>query len=162
MAKNEHTLKLEHHVFEPQRHSGLPDIVMLHGICAGAWVFPKAFLEPLLDQGYRIHTLSYRGHGESEGRGRIHDWRLSDYVSDVVSILNALSEPAIVVGHSLGSAIAQVLIRDACPLAAVVLLSPVPPKACRQSRYGCSGLIQSRINSSRLHSRLASIRCQTV
>ncbi len=128
MAKNEHTLKLEHHVFEPQRHSGLPDIVMLHGICAGAWVFPLPFLEPLLDQGYRIHTLSYRGHGESEGRERINHWRLSDYVSDVVSILNTLSEPAIVVGHSLGSAIAQVLIRDACPLAAVVLLSPVPPK----------------------------------
>ena len=128
MAKNEQTLKLEHHVFEPQCHSDLPDIVMLHGICAGAWVFPKAFLEPLLDQGYRIHTLSYRGHGESEGRERIHHWRLSDYVSDVVSILNALSEPAIVVGHSLGSAIAQILIRDEFPLAAVVLLSPVPPK----------------------------------
>ena len=127
MAKNEQTLKLEHHVFEPQLHSGLPDIVMVHGICAGAWVFPKAFLEPLLEQGYRIHTVSYRGHGESEGRERIHHWRLSDYVSDVVSILNELSEPAIVVGHSLGSAIAQVLIRDKCPLAAVVLLSPVPP-----------------------------------
>ena len=128
MAKNEHTLKLEHHVFEPQRHLGVPDIVMLHGICAGAWVFPNAFLEPLLDQGYRVHTLSYRGHGESEGRGRIHHWRLSDYVSDVVSILNELSKPAIVVGHSLGSAIAHVLIRDEYPLAAVVLLSPVPPK----------------------------------
>lgn len=128
MAKNEQTLKLEHHVFEPQLHAGLPDIVMLHGICAGAWVFPKAFIEPLLDQGYRVHTLSYRGHGESEGRGRIHHWRLSDYVSDVVSILNELSEPAIVVGHSLGSAIAQVLIRDECSLAAVVLMSPVPPR----------------------------------
>ena len=62
--------------------------------------FLSPLLEPLLDQGYRIHTLSYRGHGESEGRERINHWRLSDYVSDVVSILNALSEPAIVVGHS--------------------------------------------------------------
>ena len=87
----------------------------------------KAFIEPLLDQGYRF-TLSYRGHGESEGRGRIYHWRSSDYVSDVVSILNELSEPAIVVGHSLGSAIAQVLIRDEFSLAAVVLMSPVPPK----------------------------------
>ena len=128
MAKNEQTLKLEHHIFEPQLHSGLPDIVMLHGICAGAWVFPAVFIEPLLEQGYRVHTLSYRGHGESEGRSRIHHWRLSDYVSDVVSILRELSEPAIVVGHSLGSAIAQVLIRDEFSLAAVVLMSPVPPK----------------------------------
>ena len=128
MAKNEQTLKLEHHVFEPQLHVGLPDIVMLHGICAGARVFPEVFTEPVLNPGYRIHMLSYRGHGESEGHGRIHHWRLSDYVSDVVSILNELSEPAIVVGHSLGSAIAQVLIRDACSLAALVLMSPVPPK----------------------------------
>ena len=48
MANNEQTLKLEHHVFEPQLHVGLPDIVMLHGICAGAWVFPEVFIEPLL------------------------------------------------------------------------------------------------------------------
>jgi hypothetical protein len=41
MAKTEQTLKLEHHVFELQHHSGLADIVMLHGICAGAWVFPR-------------------------------------------------------------------------------------------------------------------------
>ena len=107
---------------------------MLHGICAGAHQ-TGYFLRPFSSRywirvigHWKRHTLSYRGHGESEGRERIHDWRLSDYVSDVVSILNALSEPAIVVGHSLGSAIAQVLIRDECPLAAVVLLSPVPPK----------------------------------
>ena len=128
MAKNEETLKLEHHVFEPRFHSGLPDVVMLHGICAGAWVFPMIIIEPLLDQGFRVHTLSYRGHGESEGCDRIHHWRLSDYVSDVVSILGHLCEPAIVVGHSLGSAIAQVLIRGGCSLAAVVLMSPVPPQ----------------------------------
>ncbi|MEE2821187.1 MAG: alpha/beta fold hydrolase [Pseudomonadota bacterium] len=90
--------------------------------------FSKAFIEPLLEQGYRVHMLSYRGHGESEGRCRIYHWRSSDYVSDVVSILRELSEPAIVVGHSLGSAIAQLLIRDRCSLAAVVLMSPVPPK----------------------------------
>jgi pimeloyl-ACP methyl ester carboxylesterase len=128
MAKNGQTLKLEHHVFEPKTHEDLPDIVMLHGICAGAWVFPRSFLEPLLDQGYRVHTLSYRGHGESEGRDRINHWGLSDYVSDVVSILDQLPEPVIVVGHSLGTAIAQVLIRDGYLMAGVVLMSPVPPR----------------------------------
>jgi len=128
MAKNGQTLKLEHYVFEPQIHDGLPDIVMLHGICAGAWVFPRSFIEPLLDQGYRVHTLSYRGHGQSEGRDRINHWRLSDYVSDVKSILGELPEPAIVVGHSFGTAIAQVLIRDGYLMAGVVLMSPVPPR----------------------------------
>ena len=128
MAKNGQTLKLEHHLFEPLIHEGLPDIVMLHGICAGAWVFPRAFIEPLLDQGYRVHTLSYRGHGESEGRDRINHWRISDYVSDVKSILEELPEQAIVIGHSLGTAIAQILIRDNYPMAGVVLMSPVPPR----------------------------------
>ena len=85
-------------------------------------------MEPLLDQGYRVHTLFCCVHGKSEGRGRIHHWRLSDYVSDAVSIPNELSEPAIVVGHLLGLAIAQVLIRDECSLATVVLLSPVLPR----------------------------------
>lgn len=128
MANNGRTLKLEHHVFEPQIHEGFSDIVMLHGICAGAWVFPRPFIQPLLDQGYRVHTVSYRGHGESEGRDQINHWRLSDYVSDVVSVLDQLPEPVIVVGHSLGSAIAQILIRDGYPMAGVVLMSPVPPR----------------------------------
>ena len=128
MAKNGQTLKLEHHVFEPKIHESLPDIVMLHGICAGAWVFPRPFIQPLLDQGYRVHTVSYRGHGESEGRDQINHWRLSDYVSDVVSVLDQRSEPVIVVGHSLGTAIAQILIHDGYPMAGVVLMSPVPPR----------------------------------
>jgi pimeloyl-ACP methyl ester carboxylesterase len=72
--------------------------------------------------------LSYRGHGESEGRDRINHWRLSDYVSDVKSILEELPEQAIVIGHSLGTAIAQILIRDNYPMAGVVLMSPVPPR----------------------------------
>ena len=44
------------------------------------------------------------------------------------SILEELPEPAIVIGHSLGSAIAQILVRDNYPVAGVVLMSPVPPR----------------------------------
>ena len=128
MAKNGQTLKLEHHLFEPTTSTSLPDIVMLHGICAGAWVFPQNFIQPLVDQGFRVYTLSYRGHGESEGKERINHWRLSDYVDDVLSICQSLPGPPVIIGHSLGTAVAQRLLRDQEPLAAVVLMSPVPPR----------------------------------
>jgi len=128
MAKNGQTLKLEHHLFGPTESTPFPDIVMLHGICAGAWVFPQAFVQPLVDQGFRVHTLSYRGHGESEGKDRINHWRLSDYAEDVLSICQSLAEPPVLIGHSLGAAVAQRLLRDQEPLAAAILMSPVPPR----------------------------------
>ena len=65
---------------------------------------------------------------ERKGKEQINHWRLSDYVQYVLSICKTLSEPPMVIGHSLGPAIAQRLLRDAGPMPAVVLMSPVPPR----------------------------------
>ena len=59
MAKNEYTLKLEHHVFEPQRHLGLPDIVMSKGFALERGYFP-CVLRAVIGSGYRIHALLSR------------------------------------------------------------------------------------------------------
>lgn len=108
--------------------SELPDIVCLHGICAGAWAFPEPFVRPFVDAGFTVHRISYRGHGASEGRDRLRHARLSDYVEDVRRIIQDLERPPVLLGHSLGSAIAQVLLKERSPLAGLVLVSPVPPQ----------------------------------
>ncbi len=128
MATERQPLRIEHHIHRPVLATDLPDIVCLHGICAGAWVFPDAFVQPLCDAGFTVHRISYRGHGSSEGYEGIRTWRLADYVADVRSILSTLSRPPVVLGHSLGSAITQVLLRDRDAMAAAVLMSPVPPQ----------------------------------
>ena len=127
--------QLEHHIFEPTCTRSGPDVVMLHGICTGAWVFPEHFIAPFLESGFRVHTLSYRGHGESAGHSEIQRFRLSDYVDDVQSILKTLDHAPLILGHSLGTAIAQILIRDAYPLAGVCLMSPVPPYGLAQVSF---------------------------
>ena len=127
--------QLEHHMFEPACTRAGPDVLMLHGICTGAWVFPEHFMTPFVEAGFRVHTLSYRGHGESEGHSEIQRFRLSDYVDDVLSILKTLDHPPLVLGHSLGTAIAQILIRDRYPLAGVCLMSPVPPFGLAQVSF---------------------------
>lgn len=119
---------LEHRITRPSQPTDLPDILCLHGICAGAWVFPDEFITPWVAHGFTVHRISYRGHGESEGAEGIQRYRLADYVADVHSILATFEKPPLVVGHSLGSAIAQVLLRDQTPLAGAVLMSPVPPQ----------------------------------
>lgn len=118
---------LEHRIDRPKSPTELPEILCLHGICAGAWVFPDEFITPWIDAGFAVHRISYRGHGASEGAERIQSYRLADYVSDVHSILEGFAKPPLVVGHSLGSAIAQVLLKEKMPLAGAVLMSPVPP-----------------------------------
>ena len=123
---------LEHHTFEPTCTPIGVDLVMLHGICAGAWVFPEHFIQPFLNVGLRVHTLSYRGHGASEGKGSIRHFRLADYVEDVISILETLEKPPLLLGHSLGTAVAQRLLRDRYPLAGLCLMSPVPPRGLGQ------------------------------
>ena len=128
MATEWQPLRIEHHIHRPALATDLPDIVCLHGICAGAWVFPMAFINPLLEAGFTVHTLSYRGHGSSDGYDGIRTWRLGDYVADVRGILQSLPQPPVVLGHSLGSAITQILLRDEDGLAAAVLMSPVPPQ----------------------------------
>jgi pimeloyl-ACP methyl ester carboxylesterase len=128
MATEWHPLRIEHHIHRPTVATDLPDIVCLHGICAGAWVFPERFVQPLCDAGFTVHTLSYRGHGTSEGYDGIRTWRLVDYVNDVRSILETLTQPPVILGHSLGSAITQILLRDKDVLSAAVLMSPVPPQ----------------------------------
>lgn len=88
-----------------------PAVLLLHG-----WMFSadlnwfRAY-GPLEAAGYRVLALDHRGHGR--GLRTPAEFRLADCAADAAAVLrHAAVERALVVGYSMGGAIAQLLARD--------------------------------------------------
>lgn len=101
-------------------------LLLLHGAFAGAWCWQECFLDLLARQGRRAQALSLRGHGASEGKRNLRLATLEDFLADLHAAIGSMPEPPIVVGHSLGGYLAQLLL-GVVPVRAVVLMSSLPP-----------------------------------
>jgi pimeloyl-ACP methyl ester carboxylesterase len=88
-----------------------PAVLLLHGWIASAdlnWYGAYADLERA---GYRVLAVDHRGHGR--GLRPLVPFRLADCAADAAALLRTLgAAPAIVVGYSMGGAIAQLVARD--------------------------------------------------
>jgi pimeloyl-ACP methyl ester carboxylesterase len=105
-----------------------PRLLLVHGICVGAWVWEEHFMPWFADAGFEVHALSLRGHGGSGGRERLNDWRLADYTDDLRRTVRQLDgAPLVIVGHSLGGAVVQDWVRGGGHAAGIALLASVPP-----------------------------------
>lgn len=79
-------------------------VIMLHGY-TDSW-FSYSRILPRLDTSLRAVVLDQRGHGDSERPAG--GYTFSDYAADVVALMDELGiDRATVVGHSMGSHVAQ-------------------------------------------------------
>ncbi|MBV9330016.1 MAG: alpha/beta hydrolase [Alphaproteobacteria bacterium] len=99
-------------------------IVMLHGAFCGGWAF-ETFREPFLRAGFEVHTPTLRHHGgkDSGSPGRLS---LRDYLLDLDALLDRLDGVPVILGHSLGGLLAQMLAARR-KLRAAVLIAPSAP-----------------------------------
>ncbi len=82
---------------------GIP-VVCLHGVTDSYRSFDPVL--PLLPKSFRVFAISQRGHGHSSRP--LSGYRYADLADDVHRFMTALKLPsAIIVGHSMGSAVAQ-------------------------------------------------------
>jgi 3-oxoadipate enol-lactonase len=99
-----------------------PVVMLLHGWMASAdlnWCGAYGALEAA---GYRVLAIDHRGHGR--GLRALVPFRLVDCAADAAAALRQLDVgPALVVGYSMGGAIAQLVARDHADVAAGVVLS---------------------------------------
>jgi pimeloyl-ACP methyl ester carboxylesterase len=102
-------------------------VLFVHGICLGAWVWAENFLPYLGARGFSAYALSLRGHGESEGRDKIRNWRLKDYAADLEWAIAEIGGPVVVVGHSMGGGVAQHYLYRGGKAAGLVLMASAPP-----------------------------------
>ncbi|MGB7923693.1 MAG: alpha/beta hydrolase [Pyrinomonadaceae bacterium] len=80
-------------------------IILLHGY-TDSWLSFSGVL-PRLAATYRVYALDQRGHGDSD-RPEDGAYTFDDYAADVVAFMDAMGlERASLVGHSMGSMVAQ-------------------------------------------------------
>jgi pimeloyl-ACP methyl ester carboxylesterase len=104
---------------------GGPPLVLLHGLSANA-----SSWQPVVDRigsTWRTYALDFRGHGTSAHTPG--GYTLDDYRADAVALLDMVGEPAVVVGHSLGSIVAATLAQEGHPLVDAIVLED-PPLFC--------------------------------
>lgn len=90
------------------------DIVLIHGTWGNGpeW---QPFGEAIEERGFRVHAPTLRHHGDPIDVGiwsnaqRIAKLGLQDYVADLKALVDTLETPPIIVGHSLGGLLAQLL-----------------------------------------------------
>lgn len=103
------------------------DVVLVHGIFVGAWVWEQHFMPYLADAGYNVHAVSLTGHGQSCGHDRLGTITLSDYTADLKEATAGIARPIVVVGHSMGGAVVQNAITSGARFAGAALMASVPP-----------------------------------
>lgn len=107
----------------------MPDtIVMIHGMWGGAWCWDnyKSFFE---NKGYRCLTPILRYHDQSPQdppNPLLGTVSLLDYAQDVEKIIRELNVKPIIMGHSMGGLISQILASRGLAKG-LVLLTSAPP-----------------------------------
>ena len=111
-----------------------PPVLLVHGICHGAWCWRDNYAPFFAQHGYDVHVLSLRGHGGSAGREALDQAGLEDYAADVLAVVRDLPHPPVVVGHSMGGALVQMVVpRSPGSFAGAVLLASMVPGGFRPS-----------------------------
>ena len=83
-----------------------PAIILLHGYSDSSLSFSRVM--PLLPRELRVIALDLRGHGDSERPAS--GYRMQDLADDVLLAMDALEiSSAVIVGHSMGSFVAQAI-----------------------------------------------------
>jgi pimeloyl-ACP methyl ester carboxylesterase len=77
------------------------------------------------ERGFACATFDLRGHGESEGRENLHEYRLADYVDDLGQVAGSFEKKPVVIAHSMGGLVAQKYAQDH-EVAGLALLASVP------------------------------------
>ncbi|MFJ3464803.1 alpha/beta hydrolase [Achromobacter spanius] len=102
-----------------------PGLLFVPGAYHGAWCYAH-YLDYFAAAGLACAALDVRGHGDLAQDAEFPEVTIEDLGQDVVSALDALGAPTVVVGHSMG-ALPALLAASRRPVAGVVLLAPSPP-----------------------------------
>ncbi|MBT3533769.1 MAG: alpha/beta hydrolase [Rhodospirillaceae bacterium] len=103
-------------------------IVMLPGACSTAWIFNE-FRDHFEAAGWTVLTPGLRYHDQGPDQPpdpRLTQTGLADYLADLCSMIEDLDRPPVLLGHSMGGLLAQLLAARGLARAAI-LLTPAPP-----------------------------------
>ncbi len=103
-----------------------PPVVMIHGAFCGPWAFDR-FRGAFEAAGYKVHAPALRYHDRGqEPPAALGKLSLVDYAADLEKTIDALDEMPVLVGHSMGGLLAQMLAARGKARAAVLLAPSAP------------------------------------
>ena len=109
----------------PGEPTGRPPLLFVHGAAHGAWCFAEHWLPAAAERGFPAYAVSLRGHGGSGGARRLGRTTMREYVHDVLQTIAELPSRPVLVGHSMGGLIVQ-LVLERYQAKGGVLLAPAP------------------------------------
>lgn len=99
-------LRLYWQRFDPEGEA-VATVAIVHGFCEHSGRY-LPLIRTLVEGGFEVHAMDYRGHGQADGR-RGHVDRFGDYVDDLDRFIGRIRERShrklFVLGHSLGGLI---------------------------------------------------------
>jgi pimeloyl-ACP methyl ester carboxylesterase len=102
-----------------------PPVLMIHGGFCGPWAWDE-FAARFRDAGYDVSAPALRFHDGAKPAPALATTSLLDYAADLEKQIVAMWAPPILVGHSIGGLLAQMLAAR-CGIAAAILLAPTAP-----------------------------------
>ena len=106
-----------------------PAVVMIHGAFCAGWAFEQ-FRLPFEAAGYTVLAPDLRHHDRPRHAPHqaLASTSVKDYAADLAALIRARGEPVILVGHSMGGLLAQMLAADGrLPVKAAILIAPSAP-----------------------------------
>jgi pimeloyl-ACP methyl ester carboxylesterase len=102
-----------------------PSVLMIHGAFCGPWSL-DGLKEKFEAAGYAVNVPPLRFHDGEPAPAALGTTSLADYAADLAEEIAALKAPPILVGHSMGGLLAQMLAAKV-DVAALILLAPSAP-----------------------------------
>lgn len=100
-------------------------VVMIHGAFCGPWSL-DGLQRKFEAAGYAVTVPCLRFHGDGRPPAALGTTGLKDYAADLAGGMSALKKPPVLVGHSMGGLLAQMLAAR-MDVAALILLAPSAP-----------------------------------
>lgn len=116
--------KLGQPTLEVTKYGECPQVLFIHG-CSETSAIWLPVMQALDNTGVESAAVDLRGHGGSDGHESLQEAGIEDYVADALSTLNAMPSLRIVVGHSMGGLVTQLLAAKT-DLAYAVLIASSP------------------------------------
>ncbi|MCP3136823.1 alpha/beta fold hydrolase [Pyxidicoccus xibeiensis] len=122
-----------------------PAVVFLHGYTDSHRTWDLDL--PIFPRNFHVYALDQRGHGDSSKPACCYTQQ--DFAADVVAFLDAVGEPrAILVGHSMGSFIAQQVALDSpSRVKALVLVGSAPTVAGNEVALFLKSIVDTQVGT---------------
>lgn len=109
-----------------QQSQNKPPVLLLHGAWHGAWCWEGNYLDYFADAGHETWAMDLSGHGESGKKKSLRFTTVDDFLADITSVINAMPQPPIIIGHSMGGLLCQHILNDNSNVRGVGFLASLP------------------------------------